>query len=156
MTAPAPTSRWTNSRLASALLMAVAALGTIYTALSTHGLAPGASARPIYVAAAAAGMVAGWLHMRRGLGAGLGRAALGGVSVGVTGTIYFFVLAGVRETVRAYRFTQFDSATALLDNLVLRMIDVFWIATEPQTLLTILIGAATAGMYAEHVRRVWD
>lgn len=156
MTALRSNPRWSGSRLASALLMAIAALGTVYTALTSHAPDPGASTRPIYAAAAAAGMIAGWLHMRRGLGHGLGRAALGGVSAGVTGTIYFFVLAGVHETVRAYRYTQFDTATALLDALVLRMIDVFWIATEPQTLLTILIGAATAGMYAEHVRRVWD
>jgi hypothetical protein len=155
MTAHAPVSRWPGSRLASSLLMAIAALGSVSTALSTPVLDAGA-ARPIYVGAAAAGMLAGWLHMRRGLGAGLGRDALGGISVGVTGTICFFVLAGVGETVRAYRFTQFDNATALLDNLVLHMIDVFCIVIELLTLLTLLIGAATAGMYAEHFRRVWD
>jgi hypothetical protein len=156
VTAPSADLRWSGSRLAAAVLMAVAGCGTVYTALSSHVLGPEASARPIYAAAAAAGMVAGWFHISRGLGHGLGQAALGGVSAGVLGTIYFLVLAGVWQTVDAYRYTHFDSVMALLDNLVLQMVKVFWIATEPQSLLTILIGAATAGMYAEHVRRAWD
>jgi hypothetical protein len=102
------------------------------------------------------GMIAGWLHMQRALGVGVWRAALGGVSTGVSGLIYFLLLAGLYDIVKSYRYTKFDSATDLLDHIVLKMLDVLSMAVETQTFATILVGSLMAGIYAEYVRRVWD
>ena len=146
----------TNSRLASAALLAAAAAGTAFTGLFAFPLPDGASTRPLYIAAIICGALSGWLHMRRGLGEGIGRAALGGVSAAISALIYFLPVAGLRQTVRVYKFAQIDSAADLLEFLIERMIDVFWMAVSPPTLFTILIGGAVAGMLSESVRQYWD
>lgn len=145
-----------SNRLASAALLAVAAAGTVFTALAVDPMHPEASVRPIYGSAMMCGGLAGWLHMRRGLGDGIGRAALGGVSAAISGLIYFMFFAGLRQVVRVYNFTQFNSVSELLEYMIERMVDVFWIAAGPPTLFTILIGGALAGMLSEAIRLWWD
>lgn len=146
----------TNSRLASAGLLALAAWGAAYTGLFAFPLPNGASERPVYVAAIICGALAGWLHMRRGLGEGMGRAALGGVSAAISALMYFMPVAGLRMTVKVYKFAQFDSATALIEFWLARMIEVFWMAAAPPTLFAILIGGAVAGLLSESARQYWD
>jgi hypothetical protein len=111
---------------------------------------------PAWAAAAMAGMLAGWFHVHRSLGKGFVRAALAGINAGITALLYFAVLAAAYNTLRAYRYTKFDTATALLEHVVLRIVDVCLVALEPQVCATILIGSAVAGTYAEQMRRAWD
>jgi hypothetical protein len=153
---PAPGEGWTSSRLGAAIFFALAAWGSAYTALSLHQPPPGLALRPIFAAAAMAGMLAGWFHVHRSLGKGFVRAALAGINAGITALLYFAVLAAAYNTLRAYRYTKFDTATALLEHVVLRIVDVCLVALEPQVCATILIGSAVAGTYAEQMRRAWD
>lgn len=148
--------RWSGSRLVAAMLMAATSYAAMSQALALHPPEDGVSIRSYFVGALLCGLIAGWKHMGRALGDGLGRAALGGVSAGISGLIYFLVIAGLRQTVRAYRFTQFDSPGKLFAYIIEQMVAVFWIAMEPQVLITILIGAAAAGVASETARRLWD
>ena len=145
-----------SSRLASSAFLAAAAIGTAFTGLVADPPPEGFSTRPIYGAALICGALAGWLHMRRGLGEGTGRAALGGVSAAISALIYFLCVSGLWQTFRVYRFTKFDTAAGLFEFMIERMVDTFWTAALPPTLFTILIGGAVAGMLSESVRQAWD
>lgn len=145
----------TGGKLAAALLMAAAMVGSVVTFMDQIQAAEPDMVLPIF-GAAFVGLYAGWTQLGRNLGGEFIQTGIFGVGAGAVAVVMFAFLYGLRSAYLTHVGVQFptavDAVTHLLDaglNVVISAV------LSTPTLISLLIGSFLAGMLAEFFNRIW-
>ena len=145
----------TGGKLAAALLLAAAMVGSVVTVMEQIETAEPDMVLPIF-GAAFGGLYAGWTQLGRNLGGEFIQTGIFGVGAGAVAVVMFAFLYGLRSAYLTHVGVQFptavDAVTHLLDaglNVVISAV------LSTPTLISLLIGSFVAGMLAEFFNRIW-
>ena len=145
----------TGGKLAAAVLLAAAMVGSVVTVMEQIETAEPDMVLPIF-GAAFVGLYAGWTQLGRNLGGEFIQTGIFGVGAGAVAVVMFAFLYGLRSAYLTHVGVQFptavDAVTHLLDaglNVVISAV------LSTPTLISLLIGSFVAGMLAEFFNRIW-
>ncbi|SET77360.1 TrgA family protein [Oceanicella actignis] len=155
MSALAARDRWSAGRLVAAAGLALAAMGAANVMFQVAPPAPGEPVGPVYLAAAAAGALAGWAHLGRQLGRGFAHAMVMGLGAAGLAALYALLAGALRDVVHVYSYAGFSSVMRLLDYMAVRFLEHLWTFARPRPLGALAVGAMIAGVFAEHYHRLW-
>ncbi|MDF2231611.1 hypothetical protein P2H44_03505 [Albimonas sp. CAU 1670] len=148
--------RYATSRIVTSVLFAAGAFGL--TALHFH-IQPNPDLNDpggVYIAAAASGAIAAWKGIGTNLGRGLWVTLVASLASAAIAGVLFSVLAGVRAVLKAYEFTHFSTAEALVAHLLTKAVETGEALIASPALIPALIAAVVAGLLGELARRAWD
>jgi hypothetical protein len=147
--------RWGGARILAALGMAAAMAGAMHAGFLADPPDKFFDRQPVYIAAAAAGFIAGWRHLGVRLGRSMMETLNWSVGAAFLAAIYYSLMLALKDTVDNYSFAHFTTAMALInyliDHAVTRLIRVALLPVS----FYILVGALAAGVASEAAHRVW-